>query len=142
MYVPAIRQTRSLPMLPSDSDEKFSTTRLSSFQAHYVAAGCDASATATLVASEAAALLIAGSDTTSMTLVYLTYLLALNPRIQTRLQAELDAALPDREHLPFVNELDRLEYLGAIIKEILRLHPAVPGRFIYLKKKEPGSFDS
>ncbi|KAL8276178.1 hypothetical protein RQP46_011436 [Phenoliferia psychrophenolica] len=107
-------------------DER-SSSIISSFQAHYVASGCDAAATETLVACEAAALLIAGSDTTSMTMVYLTYLLALNPQVQERLQAELDAALPDRDHLPVVSELDRLRYLGAVIKEILRLHPAVPG---------------
>lgn len=97
-----------------------------------MASGIEASRTASLVASEAAALLIAGSDTTSMTLVYLTYLLALNPHVQVRLQAELDGALPDRDHLPFVNELDRLQYLGAVIKEILRLHPAVPGKLLVI----------
>lgn len=62
-----------------------------------------------------------------MTLVYLTYLLALNPHIRERIQAELDAALSDRDHLLFVNELDRLQYLGVVIKETLRLHPAVSG---------------
>lgn len=102
-------------------------TILSVFQAHYVVAGCDTGKTAGLVASEASALLIAGSDATSMTLVYLTYLLALNPHIRERIQAELDAALSDRDHLLFVNELDRLQYLGVVIKETLRLHPAVSG---------------
>lgn len=79
-----------------------------------------------MVASESAALLIAASDTTSMTLVYLTYLLGLNPGIQKKLQLELDANFA-ADYLPFVNELDRLPYLNAVIKEIIRIQPAVPG---------------
>lgn len=80
-----------------------------------------------MVSSESAALLIAGSDTTSMTLVYLTYLMALDTNIQKKLQAELDQHFNDPDYLPFSAELDRLPYLNAVIKEIIRLNPAVPG---------------
>lgn len=97
------------------------------FNKHYKESGRGEAETYAMVASEASALLIAGSDTTSMTLVYLTYLLALHPQFQTKLQVELDSHFSDRDYIAVVSELDRLPYLNAVIKEILRLNPAVPG---------------
>ena len=73
--------------------------------------------------NESTAVLIAGSDTTSNTITFLSYLLASSPLIQDRLQQELDAAFPDLDYLPFFEETDRLPFLSACVKEGLRMYP-------------------
>ncbi|KEP45635.1 cytochrome P450 family monooxygenase [Rhizoctonia solani 123E] len=91
--------------------------------------------------SEAAVLLIAGSDTTSNTLSSLCYYLAIHPDFQRELQAELDQHLPcdspdeinDNEDLvtpPYdsvarYDDIKNLPYLNACVKEALRIHSTV-----------------
>lgn len=50
------------------------------------------------------------------------HLLSTNPHIQDRLRAELQAAPLN----PSYSELNSLEYLDAICREVLRLYPPVP----------------
>ncbi|KAL2872693.1 cytochrome P450 [Aspergillus lucknowensis] len=66
-------------------------------------------------------IVVAGSDTTGATLAIIFFYLALNPTLVQQLQADLDA-LPDFTH----STLAKLDLLKGIIKEALRLHPAVP----------------
>jgi cytochrome P450 len=46
--------------------------------------------------ANAVGFLIAGNETTSMTLSYTSYLLALNPDVQEKLQSEIDAYFEDK----------------------------------------------
>ncbi|KAJ5675976.1 hypothetical protein N7462_008873 [Penicillium macrosclerotiorum] len=73
-------------------------------------------------------LIIAGSDTTGVTLAHALYYLAQNPSAYRNLQKELDNAFGSTaEPSDFTNEkLQRLPYLEAVINETLRLKPAVP----------------
>ena len=48
------------------------------------------------VYANAALFLMAGNDTTSIMLAYTSYLLALNPDIQEKLQSEIDAYFEDK----------------------------------------------
>lgn len=69
----------------------------------------------------------AGSDTTSISLNATFYNIIKNPRVQSRLRAELDdahsrGALSDP---PSFAETQALPYLQAVMKEALRMHPAV-----------------
>jgi cytochrome P450 len=69
----------------------------------------------------------AGSDTTSISLNATYYNIIKNPRVQARLRAELDeaharGALSDP---PSFAETQALPYLQAVLKEALRMHPAV-----------------
>ncbi|CAN8098145.1 unnamed protein product [Discula destructiva] len=69
----------------------------------------------------------AGSDTTSISLNATYYNIIKNPRVQRKLRAELDAAyargaLSDP---PSFAETQALPYLQAVMKEALRIHPAV-----------------
>lgn len=75
------------------------------------------------VANEATAVMVAGSDTTSTTLNFLSYLLASHPECQKRLDEELDAAFPDPEYLPTIDEVYSLPYLDGVVKEAMRLYP-------------------
>lgn len=60
---------------------------------------------------------IAGTDTTSTTLSYLLWELSRRPDIMARLQAELDECMPDTQSIPGIQELQKLPYLTALIKE-------------------------
>ncbi|KAF2142783.1 uncharacterized protein K452DRAFT_307701 [Aplosporella prunicola CBS 121167] len=66
---------------------------------------------------------LAGADTTNMTMVAITYYLLKHPKTLKKLQNELDAA---QLQLPATySATSTLPYLGAVIKEALRIHPGV-----------------
>ncbi|KAG1818504.1 cytochrome P450 [Suillus subaureus] len=68
-------------------------------------------------------LLLAGYETTSISLTWALIELSRHPDVQTRLREELLAFGPD----PTYDQLKAsLPYLDAVVHEILRLHPAVP----------------
>ncbi|GIJ99999.1 hypothetical protein Aspvir_004013 [Aspergillus viridinutans] len=75
---------------------------------------------------EAFGFLIGGSDTTTMSLAYGTYFLLTSPKQFGRLRDELDEAMPYIKS-PDWNQIQRLPYLTAIVKETLRLSSVVPG---------------
>ncbi len=75
-----------------------------------------------LMADEASNIIIAGTDTTAMTLTYLVYEVLQNPGIKTKLLKELEPCSAD----PRVGELEEKQYLNNVIQETLRLHSAVP----------------
>ncbi|KAL5508728.1 hypothetical protein ACEPAG_4763 [Sanghuangporus baumii] len=78
------------------------------------------------IVSECMAHLIAGTDTTSTTLSYLLWELGRRPDIMARLQAELDECMPDPKSMLDIQELQKLPYLTALIKEGLRVYSAAP----------------
>lgn len=65
---------------------------------------------------------IAGSDTTSNTSCALMYYLARHPPALHRLQAELDAAIPQGVTVPTYEMVKDVAYLGWVIDEAMRLH--------------------
>lgn len=65
--------------------------------------------------------LAAGHETTSNALTFTFHLLARNPGQRDRLLAELRANLGGR--VPALDDLPRLPYLEAVVKESLRLYP-------------------
>lgn len=72
--------------------------------------------------------LLAGSDTTAISLRTIFYRLMKNPAIYAKLQAELDAADEAGLLSPIVTYAEAQEhvpYLALVIKESLRVHPAV-----------------
>lgn len=74
------------------------------------------------IRQEAQSYIIAGSDTTAVTLTYLIYSVCRDNRVRNTLVAELTDlpdALADRD-------LRDLPYLGQVIDETLRLYSAVP----------------
>ena len=77
------------------------------------------------ISAEASNLIVAGSDTTAVSLTYLIWML-LRPRsrkVKEKLLAEILPLSPDAP----VTTLTQLEYLNAVISEGLRLYGAAPG---------------
>ncbi|OAX33594.1 cytochrome P450 [Rhizopogon vinicolor AM-OR11-026] len=73
--------------------------------------------------SQIKVLLLAGYETTSITLTWALIELSQHPNVQARLREELLVFGPD----PTYDQLKaNLLYLDAVVHEILRLHPAVP----------------
>ncbi|XVF76292.1 hypothetical protein PTKIN_Ptkin13bG0254700 [Pterospermum kingtungense] len=67
----------------------------------------------------------AGSETTSSTIEWAMAELLRNPEMMTKAKEELDRIIgPERKVEE--SDMDQLPYLQAVIKETLRLHPAVP----------------
>ncbi|KAK2735826.1 hypothetical protein FQN57_001103 [Myotisia sp. PD_48] len=74
-----------------------------------------------LLTGDAIVAIIAGSDTVAPTMVFLFYELLSHPELANKLCEELDGV-----DYTDPKALRSLPYLNAVIKETLRLHPAVP----------------
>jgi cytochrome P450 len=70
-------------------------------------------------------LLLAGHETTGLTLTWTLYELARHPEVDAELAAEV-AQVVGPERLPEAADLGRLEVAGSIIRESLRLYPPLP----------------
>ncbi|HEY5979816.1 MAG TPA: cytochrome P450 [Microlunatus sp.] len=81
--------------------------------------------TATEVADQAMLFLLAGHDTTSVTLSCTLLELALHPEWQQRLRDEADTALAGRT--PTADDLPHLPWTARTVRETLRLFPAAHG---------------
>ncbi|XP_034042907.1 sterol 26-hydroxylase, mitochondrial isoform X2 [Thalassophryne amazonica] len=76
------------------------------------------------VYSSIAELLLAGVDTTSNTLTWTMYLLSKYPQEQDTLHKEVSSWLL-ADTIPSAEEVTRMPYLKAVIKEALRMYPVV-----------------
>ncbi|KAF1397777.1 Cytochrome P450 3A29, partial [Spheniscus humboldti] len=74
------------------------------------------------ILAQALIFVIAGYETTSSTLSYISYNLATHPDVQQRLQDEIDANLPNKA-TPTYNAIKQMEYLDMVVNESLRLYP-------------------
>ncbi len=70
---------------------------------------------------EAMTIILAGHETTAIALSWTWYLLGKHPEVEARLSAELEEVLGGRA--PTVEDLPRLRYSDAVIKESMRLYP-------------------
>ncbi|GBB91254.1 hypothetical protein RclHR1_18400003 [Rhizophagus clarus] len=70
--------------------------------------------------------LLAGHETTSISICWALYFLAQHPHEQDLLREELVKAFPDKlKFNPTYDEINSLEYLNCVVKETLRLNPPV-----------------
>ena len=78
------------------------------------------------VVATALVFLVAGYDTTGMTLSFLAYEMAKNPEVQKKLQEEIDQAFEESGgELPDYSVIQSLPYLDMVIHETLRVHSPV-----------------
>uniref|UniRef100_A0A8D2JRQ1 Cytochrome P450 3A n=1 Tax=Sciurus vulgaris TaxID=55149 RepID=A0A8D2JRQ1_SCIVU len=78
--------------------------------------------------------IFAGYETTSSALSFLMYELATNPDVQTKLQQEIDKALPNKAPATY-DTLVQMEYVDMVVNEMLRLYP-IAGRLERVCKKD------
>jgi cytochrome P450 len=74
---------------------------------------------------EVMTLFLAGHETTAIALSWACYLIAQNPQVEMKLAEELQSVLGGR--VPTPEDLPRLRYTEMVIKEVMRLYPAVWG---------------
>ena len=74
---------------------------------------------------EVMTLFLAGHETTAIALSWTCFLLAKHPEVETKLIEELQTVLGGRT--PRVEDLPRLRYTEMVLKESMRLYPAVWG---------------
>ncbi|KAJ3656973.1 hypothetical protein Zmor_016010 [Zophobas morio] len=78
------------------------------------------------IMDETCLMLIASSETAAATINTILTFLGIYSDIQERVYQELVSVLPNMENSPSQEEINRLDYLERVIKEILRLVPTVP----------------
>jgi len=69
--------------------------------------------------------LIAGRDTTAQATSWCMFLIAQNPEVQAKILQEAESVLDGAASLSY-DQLSKLPYLDATIREALRLYPSVP----------------
>ncbi|XP_076956961.1 cytochrome P450 CYP82D47-like [Bidens hawaiensis] len=79
----------------------------------------------TIIKATCLGIIVAGSDTTAVTLTWALSLLLNNPNALKAVQDEIDEHV-GRERLVEESDLKNLVYLDAVVKETTRLHPAGP----------------
>jgi len=72
---------------------------------------------------EMVTMLLAGHDTTALTLTYTWYLLSEHPEVESRLHDELDSLLGGER--PTFADVRGMEYTEAVLNEAMRLYPPV-----------------
>ena len=77
-----------------------------------------------LVVDNVKTLLFAGHDTTASALAWALYLVSTHPQAEKRLLAEFASVDADSDGGDEYKRLERLPFLGAVIKEVLRLYPS------------------
>ncbi|SEP06323.1 Cytochrome P450 [Halogranum amylolyticum] len=77
------------------------------------------------IRDEVVTLLLAGHETTALSLTFTAYALARHPEAERRLVAELDEVLDGET--PTMADLSELTYTEQVVKESMRLYPPVPG---------------
>jgi cytochrome P450 len=76
-----------------------------------------------LIRDQLLTMLIAGHDTSTALLTWVTYLLATHDEVQEALHAEVDGVLGSR--IPTLADVSQLSYLDQVMKETLRLYPPI-----------------
>ncbi|XP_034769765.1 25-hydroxyvitamin D-1 alpha hydroxylase, mitochondrial [Acipenser ruthenus] len=71
-------------------------------------------------------LMLAGVDTISSTMSWTLYELSRHPEVQDALYREIQKVLQGNS-IPSANEVGRMPLMKAVVKEVLRLYPVIPG---------------
>ena len=75
------------------------------------------------IVAQSVLFLLAGSDTSSNTLSFIVYYLAVNPDVQDKLRAEIKETMESNAKKPLFEVVLNMEYFDCVIKESQRLCP-------------------
>lgn len=90
--------------------------------------------TSTQLAGFSVEFLLAGYETTSTVLSYTSYLLAMNPDVQEKLQTEIDNYFEEDPEASLYEAAQKIKYLEMVINESMRLYTPVPVTQRYCSK--------
>ncbi len=76
------------------------------------------------IVAQSVIFLLAGYETSSNTLSFTLYHLAVNPDVQDKLRTEIKEAMESNAKKPLYDVAQNIEYLDCVIKEAQRLYPA------------------
>lgn len=79
-----------------------------------------------IIRDQVETIVIAGNETTALSLSYIILLLAMYPEVQDRVYQELHSVFDDQDEIMTYDHIQRLPYLDRVIKEGMRLLPVVP----------------
>ncbi|KAJ7375374.1 Thromboxane-A synthase [Desmophyllum pertusum] len=79
------------------------------------------------IVAQSVIFLLAGYETSSNTLAFTLYYLAVNPDVQDKLRTEIKEALESNTDTPLYEVAQNIEYLDCVIKESQRLCPPATG---------------
>nr|CAD7434716.1 unnamed protein product [Timema monikensis] len=82
--------------------------------------------TETLMTDQCFVFFLAGFETSSTTMSFVLYELAVNPDIQERLGAEIDEVLEKHKGKITYDAIHEMSYLDKVVNETLRIHPPSP----------------
>ncbi|XP_065868685.1 cytochrome P450 CYP82D47-like [Euphorbia lathyris] len=105
-----------------NEDEKDFIDVMLSEVTNYEEMGLDQSA---IIKGTATSIIIGASDTTAISITWILSNLMNHPKVLKRCQEELDLKV-GKDRIVQVEDIEKLEYLSAVIKETLRLYPAGP----------------
>ncbi|KAI7871153.1 cytochrome P450 [Spinellus fusiger] len=71
-------------------------------------------------------LLIGGSDTISVTILWFLAFLSHHPEVQKKICGEIDSFITKYKRLPMFSEREEFPYMISVQREILRLYPTTP----------------
>ena len=79
------------------------------------------------IVAQAITFLLAGYETSSNTLAFTLYHMAVNPDVQDKLRTEIKDALESNAKQPLYDVAQNIEYLDCVVKESQRLNPVGAG---------------
>ncbi|XP_038676365.1 cytochrome P450 3A21-like [Scyliorhinus canicula] len=100
-------------------------TETSSRKQNDVSKSTDKALTDSEILAQVLTIFLAGYETSSSTLAFAAYNLAMHPDVQKKLQQEIDEAFPNKAP-PTYDGVMQLEYMEMVISETLRLFPPAP----------------
>lgn len=111
-------------VIAEDSDESYKTPQILIDQLfHLYFAG---KFNEQIVKEQIETVLIAGNETSALTLAYTILLLAMYPNIQDKLYDELRSVYVSQDEITTYKHVQQLTYLDMVLKEGMRMFPVAP----------------
>lgn len=79
-----------------------------------------------IIRDQVETIVIAGNETTALSLSYIILLLAMHPDVQEKVYEELQTVFESQDKITKYEHIQRLTYLDRVIKEGMRVLPVVP----------------
>ncbi|PZC83858.1 hypothetical protein B5X24_HaOG200058 [Helicoverpa armigera] len=118
-----IKENDEIQKANEGSSERTSSTFMESL---ITISGGDGGYTDVEIIEELMVIMVAGNDTSAVGSSFVSLMLSRYPDVQEKVYEELQEVFGDSDRAATFEDLPRLKYLDAVIRETLRLYPPVP----------------